>query len=193
MILNDRISDIYQNYSLCDDNCEYNNMNISSMLITCSCEIKTEIESKKPDLKFDKIYLDLFSETSFGVIKCFKLVFNFKNKLNNIEFIIYTILVFLHIPFIIIYSVILVLPIYKYIINEMDKYKYLPKLNSPVKKDKKDIYKNNNNLKGIIKIINQKSKNQYNKLKNKRISRKNSNNFYKDNISSITNKFIINN
>ena len=137
MILNDRISDIYQNYSLCDDNCEYNNMNISSMLITCSCEIKTEIETKKPDLKFNKIYLDLFTETSFGVIKCFKLVFNFKNKLNNIGFIIFTILVFLHIPFIIIYSVIGVLPIYKYIINEMDKYKYLPKLNSPVKKRKK--------------------------------------------------------
>ena len=139
MILNDRISDIYQNYSLCDDNCEYNNMNISSMLITCSCEIKTEIETQKPDLKFDKIYLDLFSETTLGVIKCFNLVFNLKNKLNNIGFIIFSLLICFHIPIIFHYIIYGILPINKYIFNEMKKFNYLPQINSPLKKKDKKI------------------------------------------------------
>jgi len=91
------------------------------MLITCNCKIKTEIETKKPDLKFDKIYLDLFSETSFGIIKCFKLVFNLKIKLNNIGFIIFSLLICFHIPIIIHYIIYGILPINKYIFNEMKK------------------------------------------------------------------------
>ena len=117
MILKDRREDIYQNYSLCDNNCEYDRINISSMIISCNCQIKSDIDIRKPPLKFEKIYVDLFSETSFAVTKCFNLVFNFKNKSKNIGFIIFSIIFFLHIPIIIYYIIIGTTPIKKYIIN----------------------------------------------------------------------------
>ena len=139
MILKDRISNIYQNFSICDNNCEYNTINISSMSITCNCNIKSNIDTKKEDLKFDKIYLDLFAESTFGVIICYNLVFNLENKLYNIGFIIFTVLILLHIPIIIIYCINGVFPINQYIINEMKKYHYLPQENYPIKK-KNNIY-----------------------------------------------------
>ena len=92
-------------------------------------------------MKFDKIYIDLFSETSFSVIKCFKLVFNFENKSENIGYIIFTILIILHFPIIFYYIIIGISPINKYIIKEMEKYKNLPNLKSPLKKDKNSINK----------------------------------------------------
>ena len=115
MILKDRRSNIYQNYSLCDNNCEYDRINISSMIISCNCEIKKDIDTKKPPLKFEKIYVDLFSESTFGVSKCFNLVFDFKNKSKNIGFIIFTILVSLHIPILIYYFIVGIKPITKLI------------------------------------------------------------------------------
>jgi hypothetical protein len=139
MILKDRRTNIYQNYSLCDNNCEYDRINISSMIISCNCEVKKDIDTKKPPLKFEKIYVDLFSESTFGVSKCFNLVFDFKNKSKNIGFIIFTILVSLHIPILIYYIIVGIEPISKYIINEMEKYHYTPKFNHPNKKSKKKL------------------------------------------------------
>jgi hypothetical protein len=37
IILKDRVLDIYQNYSLCDNNCIYNEINIENKIVTCSC------------------------------------------------------------------------------------------------------------------------------------------------------------
>ena len=147
MILKDRISNIYQNYSLCDNNCEYNNINITSNLISCYCNIKSEIETQKPPLKFNKIYLDLFSETTFGVIKCFNLVFSSKNKLNNIGFLIFSVLIFLHIQIIIYYIFNGINTIILYLFSEMKKFNYLPQINSPLKKKKKSIFKIHSNKK----------------------------------------------
>ena len=49
IILKDRVNDIYQNYSLCDSNCEYESIDIQNMQISCNCIVKTksktEIES----------------------------------------------------------------------------------------------------------------------------------------------------
>ena len=136
IILKDRVSDICQNFSVCDNNFEYNKINISLMIITCNCKIKSNVDIKKEDLKFDKIYLDLFEESSFSVIKGYKLVFNLKNKLNNIGFIIFTILFLFQISIIIYYIINGITSINIYIINEMKKFNYLTESNSPVKKRK---------------------------------------------------------
>ena len=40
IVLKDRIADIYQNYSFCDNNCEYDGINLENMSISCSCKIK---------------------------------------------------------------------------------------------------------------------------------------------------------
>ena len=172
IILQDRISDIYQNYSLCDNNCEYNKLNLTTKTVSCTCKIKEEVETVKPELKFDKIYLDLFSETSFGVIKCYNLVFSLDNKFKNIGFILFTILTALHLPIIIYYCFTGIFPIHKYIINEMKNYHYFPVIHSPLKKNKKNInlikmnnkkFKDNN--KNRIKTMNNNSKYKIKKIK----------------------------
>ena len=40
IILKDRISDIYQNYSLCDSNCEYDSIDIKNLTITWIAKLK---------------------------------------------------------------------------------------------------------------------------------------------------------
>ena len=42
MILSDRISDIFQNYSLCDSGCEYEILNSSSGTVSYSCPVETD-------------------------------------------------------------------------------------------------------------------------------------------------------
>ena len=187
MILRDRISDIYQNFSVCDNNCEYNRINISSMTITCNCKIKLNVDTKKEELKFDKIYLDLFEESSFSVIKCFKLVFNLKNKLNNIGFIIFTILFLFQFSIIIYYIINGITSINIYIINEMKKFNYLTESNFPVKKKRQYIIerdKKNSNYKNKKFRIKNIVFNQRN-----RVTNKNSN---QDNMSSSKKNFIYN-
>ena len=185
MILRDRVSDIYQNFSVCDNNCEYNRINISSMTITCNCKIKSNVDTKKEELKFDKIYLDLFEESSFSVIKCFKLVFNLKNKLNNIGFIIFTILFLFQFSIIIYYIINGITSINIYIINEMKKFNYLTESNFPVKKKRQYIIekdKKNNTYKNKKNRIKDIVFNQRNNVTNK-----NSN---QDNMSSSKKNFI---
>ena len=148
MILRDRVSDIYQNFSVCDNNCEYNRINISSMTI-------------------------------------FKLVFNLKNKLNNIGFIIFTILFLFQFPIIIYYIINGITSINIYIINEMKKFNYLIESNFPVKKKRQYIIekdKKNNTYKNKKNRIKDIVFNQRNNVTNK-----NSN---QDNMSSSKKNFI---
>ena len=45
MILKDRISDIYQNYSICENNCNYEYVNLTDNTVKCSCSIKSNVDS----------------------------------------------------------------------------------------------------------------------------------------------------
>ena len=85
MILKDIILDIYQNYSLCDNECEYDKINIENMTVVCSCSVKTEINTKVSEPKFSSMIEDTFENSNFGVIKCYKLVFNLKNKIKILD------------------------------------------------------------------------------------------------------------
>ena len=134
VVLKDRISDIYQNFSICEDNCEFNGINLTTMIVSCNCNIKNDIDLEKKDLKFNSIYSDLFTETSFGVIKCYKLVFSSKNKSNNIGFIIFSVLILIHIPIIIYQLIKGIFPINSYMMKEMEKFQYIPHFYSPKKK-----------------------------------------------------------
>ena len=145
VILNDRIANIYQNYSLCDNNCQYEKIDLTSMIISCKCKIKTSINSKIEQLSFDNILLDIFSNSSIGVVKCYELVFNFKNKLNNMGFWIFSIMFLFHIGFIIYFFVQGMIPMKKFIAIEMRKYNYLENFNNPNKKVKFDLYNISNN------------------------------------------------
>ena len=104
LILEDRIKDIYQNYSLCENNCEYEKINLNNMTISCDCSIKTKIETKIEDPTFRVIVYNVFKFSTFKVIKCYILVFSL-NKRNNIGFWIFFIMSLFHVPIFIIYII----------------------------------------------------------------------------------------
>ena len=133
IILKDRTLCVYQNFSKCDENCEYEKIDLDSLIITCKCSIKTEVESEIKQLRFDTILLDLITNSSFGVVKCYNLVFNYSKK-ENIGFYIFTLLICLHIPLYIHYYRKNINQINRYIISEMKKYFYINNINNPNKK-----------------------------------------------------------
>ena len=179
MILRDRILKIYQNYSICEDLCNYEKINLDSKIITCKCNVKTKAESSIRPLRFDNIILDLITNSSFGVVKCYNLVFNFKTKLNNIGFWIFSIVIIIHFPLIIHYFIYGITPISKYIINEMKKYNYFRNQENPIKRGRKKISMDSKiyhvNFKDLgintniheKKIININNKNNENEIKHK--------------------------
>ena len=66
---------IYQNYSICDDNCNYEKFDLEALLITCKCSAKNKIETEIKPLRFDYILLDLITNSSLGVMKCYIVIY----------------------------------------------------------------------------------------------------------------------
>jgi hypothetical protein len=105
VVLKDRISDIYQNYSLCDNNCEYDFIDINSNSVTCICEIKTEFNTYISPPFFSTIIKDIFKDSNIRILKCLHLIFGFKYSLNNVGFWIFLVFVTCHIPLYIHYCI----------------------------------------------------------------------------------------
>ena len=137
IILKDRLSDIYENYSMCENNCEYNGINYSRNTIICICDVKTELNTNNDDpLKLNQMVIDTFKGSNLAVIKCYELVFDFRNKFNNIGFCIFTCLIIIHIPIYIYYFFNNITPIQRYLISEMNKFGYLINVYNPIKNSK---------------------------------------------------------
>ena len=136
VILNDRIEYIYQNYSMCDENCNYNKIDLKTMTITCKCGTKKSVNTELEKLTFDHILLDIVSNSSIGVVRCYNLVFNFKTKLENLGFWIFALIFLVNASLIIHYFIYGITPIKKYIVSEMVKYNYLETFQNPNKKIK---------------------------------------------------------
>ena len=101
ILLYDRRMDIYQstvNISLCQDGCDFQSYNSLTKKAKCDCLIQNNpINTDISELKFDKNeMIEQFYETldnsNFRVLKCYKLVFNFKVFKKNIGCIFMTIL-----------------------------------------------------------------------------------------------------
>ena len=135
VILKDRISDIYENISVCESNCKYNNINITENIVSCNCSVKTQADSVVQPPRLDKIIRSSFEDSNLAVMKCYNLVFGFKNKLNNIGFLTFSVLIFLHFPFFIYYSIFNITLIKRFIFIEMGKFHYTKKIINPTKKD----------------------------------------------------------
>ena len=103
MILSDRVKDIYQNVSLCGSDCEYQSFNFETNSSKCLCKLKKEINTEPDKGNFKTYIVSAFLESNFGVIKCYSLVFSLKNKLSNIGFWIFGIMMLSHIPLYIFY------------------------------------------------------------------------------------------
>ena len=102
IVLKDRIKEIYQNYSLCDDGCKYTEFNDEYMTVSCDCKVKNNISINETSLNLEQ-FDNIDIESNFGLIKCYKLVFSFDGKNKNIGFWIFLTLVSIHIPFLLHY------------------------------------------------------------------------------------------
>ena len=160
LVLEDRIKDIYQNYSLCEEGCTYNEINLENKTISCDCNIKNNISLNESILNI-KQFSEINIESNFGIIKCYKLVFSLNGKLKNIGFWIFSIFILIHIPLLFSYFYKEIKAINEYIINEMIKSGYLKKGNKSI---------NKKHIKKINKIITLK-KNSLNSPQNQKINK----------------------
>ena len=126
MILSDRLSHIYQNYSICGPKCKYDSFDIDKMTSNCLCKIKQEIYSEVKEGNFENSIESAFLSSNFGVIKCYNLVFGLEGKLNNIGFWLFGVITILHIPLFVLYFINGIIPLKRYISNEMNNNGYSP-------------------------------------------------------------------
>jgi hypothetical protein len=124
MILSDRVADIYQNFSLCGEECEYESFSVEKLSAECSCKVKQEASSEIEKGNFQSYMAAAFIESNFGVAKCYNLVFSLEGKLNNAGFWIFGTMIFCHIPIYIYYIIKGVNPLLKYLDREMSKKGY---------------------------------------------------------------------
>ena len=124
MILKDRISDIYQNYSLCEKSCTYDHIEIFLNEIICECPVKQEVNIQTEEPEFVDMLKMTFKNSNIAVIKCYKLIFNLKNKSNNFGFWLFLILIIGQIITVIYFLINRLNPITKFIRNEMIKNNY---------------------------------------------------------------------
>ena len=89
MILSDRVHDIFMNVSLCEKGCKYISYNIEQMKANCECQLKDKISNEFDEGNFALPIKTAFLDSNFGIIKCYNLVFTFKDKLENIGFWIF--------------------------------------------------------------------------------------------------------
>ena len=171
MILEDRIKYLYQNYSLCESGCTYNNIDIENMNIACICKIKgndNESFLNITPLFFEQPKEASFFDSNIGVVKCYNLVFSMNNKDKNIVFFVFSILFLFYIILLICYCRNGIEPIKKYLLREMIKngyLKYKEIKNSRNKVGNKSKRKNTKNNKRIKKARYNKNSNPIKKQK----------------------------
>ena len=137
IILKDRIEDYYQNYSLCDYGCVYNETRIDLNVIVCDCKVNDTLTTNITTDIDTWNYKNIYKSSSFSIINCYNLVFSFNNKKNNIGFWILSALLILHMPFLFAYFLKGIQPIREYLVNEMIE-------NGYIKKKEGNILLNNN-------------------------------------------------
>ena len=163
LTLKDRIKNIFQNYSLCEEGCSYDEIDIGNLTITCDCKVKTNISMEEI-----KVNLYKYEEKSanFHIIKCYDLVFSFKDKFNNIGFWIFLVLILLHIPLLILFLCQGIKPIRDYINKEMVKYGYINEKEATHLVDNENYVKKSNNSKKFNKIKRKNSRKNNKRKKN---------------------------
>ena len=165
LMLEDRIKYIYQNFTLCEEGCTYEEIDISNMLISCKCNIKENMTTIITEIQEEAA--EQITSLNFEIVKCYNLVFSFNGKMKNIGFWILSVLFLVYIISLIIYCCNGIKPVKNYIINQMVKFGYINEgLNTKIKINKttkKNLFtKNKKTIKNSppIKKIKNKNKNK---------------------------------
>ena len=89
VLLNDRRNDFYiHNITLCEENCEYEDINIESLKVKCNCDIKTEVNSNTTKVSFspNKVLENFYKIEKYAnirIIVCYSQVFNLDKLKKN--------------------------------------------------------------------------------------------------------------
>ena len=89
VLLSDRKKDFYNNNdTTCQANCEYSSYILETSYLKCECKVINEdIDMENPDKFHGEIILnsfyDVLKNSNMQVLKCFKLVFDFKSLSQN--------------------------------------------------------------------------------------------------------------
>ena len=129
MILTDRIKDIYQNVSVCDNGCEYDSIDVNSSTVSCNCDVQENVTDDTESRSYTTSITSAFLDANFGVVKCYNLVFSPKNKIKNIGFWIMTILLVAQVPFLILYILKGLMPVLEFVQETMYRNGYLSNKN----------------------------------------------------------------
>ena len=93
--LDDRKNDFYpSNYILCNESCEYADINLSTSRFICECNLSYNFSVEyqyhdKEEIEDDISYLDYFKSLfNYKIISCYKLLFEKNNYYNNLGFFI---------------------------------------------------------------------------------------------------------
>ena len=124
LTLNDRIQEIYKNYTFCEKNCEIKEIDYDDMMITCNCTVKNNLNVK--DINFD--IPERNNETknmNYKIIKCLNSFSSIKDNLYNLGFWIFLFLMILNIILLIIFCCYGIRPLETYIKKIMVKYGYI--------------------------------------------------------------------
>ena len=76
--LENRKSDYYRNISFCEDGCNYDGFNLTSMRVKCSCKIKTTISNEENGFSVQSLgseFTKIISNSNIRVFICYKEIF----------------------------------------------------------------------------------------------------------------------
>ena len=125
LTLNDRIKDIYKNYTFCEKNCQLVDINFEEYKATCDCTIKENMNVKNFNFENSNIHEEK-KNNNFKIIKCHNAFTSLKDNLGNLGFWIFLGLMILNILLLICYFCGLK-NIKEYITKEMANHGYIGK------------------------------------------------------------------
>ena len=95
----------YINISFCDDECEYQSINYTTMKAICDCDVESNSlndNQKKNQVK--NAFTNSIPVTNIIIAKCYKIFFSFKDVFHNIGFCFYSCLIIIDVIIFIHYS-----------------------------------------------------------------------------------------
>ena len=127
LTLNDRIEEIYKNYTFCEKNCQIDKVDFENKTITCDCTIKSNFTVK--DLNFElKEYKLEKKKSNYKITKCLNKLGSLKDNLDNIGFWIFLGLFILNILLLICFGCLGIKSLEAYLKKEMSDNGYIKQM-----------------------------------------------------------------
>ena len=125
LTLKNRIEEFYKNYTLCEKNCQYEEIIFSDMMVVCNCNIKYQLDVENINFDLEKYELNIKNQ-NFKIIKCYEAFTSIKDNLKNIGFWLFLLLIIINIA-LFIWLCLSLKPIQEQISKEMAKNGYIKK------------------------------------------------------------------